>query len=63
MNPREYQQVLESVIEALLRSTRDQRLPDLSPEEIHFWLSNLDASEVRSACDNVRNRLRREGAA
>ena len=60
MNSHEYQQVLESVIEALLLATKDERLPDLAPEQIHFWLTNLDLPEVCNAWANVRTRSGRE---
>ena len=49
----EYKKVLESVTEALLQATRDQRLPDLNPDQIHFWLTNLNREDVFESWRNV----------
>jgi|SwirhisoilCB1_FD_contig_31_15888344_length_623_multi_3_in_0_out_0_2 hypothetical protein len=62
VNSQEYHEVLESVIEALLLATKDERLPDLAPEQIHFWLTHLDLSEVWDAWANVRTRSVRDAA-
>ncbi|MGE0407612.1 MAG: zinc ribbon domain-containing protein [Candidatus Korobacteraceae bacterium] len=45
----EFQETLRSVIEALLRATADDRLPALTAEEIHHWLSNLTLKDVADA--------------
>jgi RNA polymerase subunit RPABC4/transcription elongation factor Spt4 len=38
---REYQETVCAVIEALLRATADSRLPALTSDEIHHWLTHL----------------------
>jgi hypothetical protein len=45
----EYRQLLREVVHCLLQASRDPRLPNLSPEQAHYWLTNLPLSQVEVA--------------
>jgi hypothetical protein len=47
--PLEYRQVLAAVVRTLLNETRDYRLSMLTPEQAHYWLTNLSLEEVQIA--------------
>jgi rRNA maturation endonuclease Nob1 len=49
----EFQQTLCAVIEALLQATADARLPALTSEEIHHWLTQLSLQDVAVARDSL----------
>jgi len=58
--PREYKQLLNLVVAALLYGMRDQRLPDLTPEQVHFWLSSLTLEAVQEAYQAVQGEQLKE---
>jgi len=45
-HPSEYKEVLHFVLAALTYATKDKRLPDLTPEQAHYWLTNLSQDDV-----------------
>jgi RNA polymerase subunit RPABC4/transcription elongation factor Spt4 len=53
---REYQETVCAVIEALLRATADSRLPALTSDEIHHWLTHLTLQDASEAVESLRMR-------
>ncbi len=49
----EYQQVVNAVVQCLLNATHDSRLPELTPDQVHYWLTHLRPEDVDHAFSDL----------
>ena len=45
---REYLAVLAQVVDCLRTALRDEKLPELTPEQVWFWLQSADLEDVQA---------------